>query len=94
MDSLCDSAIPVKTTNNFSIRVGPDEVKTVNGIARKTGEINAAVTEHINKSLSGDLTMCPRAVSFKLPVMFECQLEFVICLFMLYKYLPDLYYVH
>ena len=33
LDSLSDSAIPVKTTNNFSIHVGPGEVKTVNGIA-------------------------------------------------------------
>ena len=65
LDSLCDSAIPVKTTNNFTIRVGPGEVKTVNGIARKTGEIDAAVTEHINNSLSGDLTICPRVVSLK-----------------------------
>ena len=57
----------MKTTNNFSIRVGPGEVKTVNGIARKTSEINAAVTEHINNSLSGDLTICPRVVSLKSP---------------------------
>ena len=67
LDSLSDNAIPVKTTNNFSIRVCPGEVKTVNGIAQKTSEINAAVTEHINKSLSGDLTICPRVVSLKSP---------------------------
>ena len=48
LDSLSDSAIPVKTTSNFGIHVGPGEMKTVNGIARKTSEINAAVTEHIN----------------------------------------------
>ena len=69
LDSLSDNAIPVKTTNNFSIRVGPGDVKTVNGIARKTSEINAAVTEHINNSLSGDLTICPRVVSLKSPGM-------------------------
>ena len=39
----------------------------VNGIARKTGEINAAVTELINNSVSGDLTICPRVVSLKSP---------------------------
>ena len=44
LDSLCDSAIPVKTTNNLSIRVGPGEV-----IARKSCDISTAVTEHINK---------------------------------------------
>ena len=67
LDNLCDSAIPVRTTNNFNIRVGPGEVKTLNGLARKTGDINTAVTEHINNSLSGDLTICPRVVSLKSP---------------------------
>ena len=47
----------MKTTNNFSIRVGPGEVKTMNGIARRAGEINVAVTEHINNSLSGDFVL-------------------------------------
>ena len=67
LDSLSDSVIPVKTTNNFSIRVGPGEVKTLNGIARKSCDISTAVTEHINNSLSGDLTICPRVVSLKSP---------------------------
>ena len=68
LDSLCDNSIPVKTTNNFSIRVGPGEMKTVTGIARKSSEaMNAALTEHINSSLSGDLTICPRVVSLKAP---------------------------
>ncbi|MCG8044919.1 MAG: RNase H-like domain-containing protein [Candidatus Thiodiazotropha endolucinida] len=67
LDSVTDSAIPVKSTNNFSIRIGPGEVKTLNGIARNTGDINTAVTEHINNSLSGDLTICPRVVSLKSP---------------------------
>ena len=65
LDNLCDSAIPVRTTNNFNICVGPGEVKTLNGLARKTGDINTAVTKHINNSLSGDLTICPRVVSLK-----------------------------
>ena len=67
LDILSDSAIPVKITNNFSIRVRPGEVKTLNGIARKSCDISTAVTEHINNSLSGDLTICPRVVSFKSP---------------------------
>ena len=46
LDSLSDSAIPVKTTNTFSIRVGPGELKTLNGIARKLCDISTAVTEH------------------------------------------------
>ncbi|MCG7876441.1 MAG: pol polyprotein, partial [Candidatus Thiodiazotropha endolucinida] len=67
LNNVTDSAIPVKSTNNFSIRIGPGEVKTLNGIARNTGDINTAVTEHINNSLSGDLTICPRVVSLKSP---------------------------
>lgn len=67
LDILSDSAIPVKTTNNFSIRLGPDEVKTLNGVTRNTEDINTAVTEHINNSLSGDLTICSRVDSFKSP---------------------------
>ena len=67
LDSLIDNAIPVKTTNNFSIRIGPGEMKTVNGLARKSSDMTAAVTEHIDSSLSGDLTICPRVVSLKSP---------------------------
>ena len=63
LDSLCDSAIPVKSTNNFTIRVGPGEMKTVNGIARHSGNLKAGLTEHINNSLSGDLTICPRVIA-------------------------------
>ena len=43
-------------------------MKTVTGIARKSSEaMNAALTEHINSSLSGDLTICPHVVSLKTP---------------------------
>ena len=66
-DSLLDETIPVKTTNNFNIRIGPGEVKTLNGIVRKAGDVHTAVTEHIDNSLSGDLTICPRVVSLKTP---------------------------
>ena len=67
LDSLIDNAIPVKTTNNFSIRIGPGEMKTINSLARKSSDMTAAVTEHIDSSLSGDLTICPRVVSLKSP---------------------------
>lgn len=66
-DSLLDETIPVKTTNNFYIRIGPGEVKTLNGIVRKAGDVHTAVTEHFDNSLSGDLTICPRVVSLKTP---------------------------
>ena len=50
-------------------------MKTVTGIARKSSEaMNAALTEHINSSLSGDLTICPRVVSLKAPAqLYEYQ---------------------
>ena len=56
-DSLCNDTLPVKTCNNYNIRVGPGEVKVLNGIVRKTGKMDTAVTEHIDSSLSGDLTI-------------------------------------
>ena len=64
-DSIIDEKIPVKTTNNFTIRLQPGEVKNISGIARNTGQFTTAVTEHLDTSLSGDLTICPRLVEMK-----------------------------
>ena len=64
-DGICDETLPVRTTNNYSIRVGPGEVKTPHGLVRNTKDMHTAVTEHIDSSLSGDLTICPRVVSLK-----------------------------
>ncbi|MCG8078888.1 MAG: DDE-type integrase/transposase/recombinase, partial [Candidatus Thiodiazotropha taylori] len=66
-DSLCDDSIPVRTTCNYAIRIAPFEVKTIHGIARKSNDMQTAVTEHMDTSLSGDLTICPRVVSLKSP---------------------------
>ena len=66
-DSLCDESTPVGTTCNYAIRIAPYEIKTIHGIARKTGNFETAVTEHMNTSLSGDLNICPRVVSLKSP---------------------------
>ena len=52
-------------TNNYSIRVGPGEVKTLHGLVRTTEDMHTAVTEHKDSSLSGDLTICRRVVSLK-----------------------------
>ncbi|MCG8034660.1 MAG: DDE-type integrase/transposase/recombinase, partial [Candidatus Thiodiazotropha taylori] len=64
-DCLCNESIPVKTTNNHSLRIGPNEVKTIHGIARKSGDFDTAITEHVDTSLSGNLNICPRVVSLK-----------------------------
>ena len=37
----------------------------MHGIARNVGQIHTAITEHIDTSLSGDLTVCPRVVELK-----------------------------
>lgn len=64
-DCLCDDVLPVKTTNNFAIRIAPNEIRTVHGIVRKSGEVETGITEHIDTSLPGDLAICPRVVSLK-----------------------------
>ena len=65
-DSLVDDTLPVKSTNNFSVQIAPGEIKTLSGIVRKKDkDIDTAVTEHIDTSLSADLTICPRVVSLK-----------------------------
>ena len=64
-DSVCDDSLPVRTTNNFNICVGPGEVKVLHGFVRKTKDFETAVTEHIDSSLPGSLTVCPRFVSLK-----------------------------
>ncbi|MCU7858926.1 MAG: DDE-type integrase/transposase/recombinase, partial [Candidatus Thiodiazotropha sp. (ex Lucinoma kastoroae)] len=55
----------MKTTSNYAIRIAPHEIKTIHGIARRTGEFETAITEHMDTSLPGDLTICPSVVSLK-----------------------------
>ena len=64
-DCLRDDVVPVKTTNNFAIRIAPNEIKTIHGIVRKSGEFETGITEHMDTSLPGDLAICPRVVSLK-----------------------------
>ena len=45
--------------------MGPGEVKTLHGLVRNTKDMHTAVTEHIDSSLSSDLTICLRVVSLK-----------------------------
>ena len=62
---LTGDSIPVKTTNNYAIRIGPNEVRTIHGIARKSSDFETVVTEHVESSLSGNLNICPRVFSLK-----------------------------
>ena len=64
-DCLTGDSIPVKTTNNYAVYIGPNEVKTIHGIARKSSDFETVVTEHVESSLSGNLNICPRVVSLK-----------------------------
>ena len=52
---MCNEILPVKTTNNFSIKVAPGEVKTLSGFVRNTKSFQTAVTEPIDTSLSAGL---------------------------------------
>ena len=63
---MCNDFLPVKTTNNFSIKVAPGEVKTLSDFVRNTKAFNTAVTEPIDTSLSMGLTICPRVASLGL----------------------------
>ena len=65
-DSLYDDeGIPVRTTNKYAIRIGPNETITIHGIARRVDNMQTAVTEHTDTSLSGGIVICPRLVSVK-----------------------------
>ena len=68
--SMCDITLPVKTTNSDCLKTGHREIKkkTLHGSVRKEGDMDAAVTEHIDSSLSGNLTIWSRFVSLKSPV--------------------------
>ena len=40
-------------------------MKTIHGIARNSHDVDIAITEHVDTSLSGNLNICPRVVSLK-----------------------------
>ena len=64
-DCLTGDSVPVKAINNYAIRIGPNEVRTIHDIARRSRNFETAVTEHVESSLSGNLNICPRVVSLK-----------------------------
>lgn len=60
--------IPVKTTNKYSITVGPFECKTISGIVKSFDNdcASTAITEQMdNVHNSNSLLVCPRVVSIK-----------------------------
>lgn len=61
-NSLKDE-VPVKTTNKYAIQIAPNETKVIRGIVRNVRNIESAVTEQVNTSLSGGLVICPRVIS-------------------------------
>ena len=63
--SICTDALKVKSTNHFPINVGPNEVKTINGLVRKSYVLDTAITEQSDTSQSGSLVICPRVVTLK-----------------------------
>ena len=63
--SICTDALRVKSTNHFPISVGPNEVKTINGLVRKSYVLETAITEQSDTSQSGSLVICPRVVTLK-----------------------------
>lgn len=63
-----DNDIPVKTTNKYSITVGPFECKTVSGMVKSFDNDceSTAITEQMdNAHNSNSLLVCPRVVSIK-----------------------------
>ena len=65
--NLETSEIPVKTTNRYSITIGPHEVKTLSGIVKSvdTNNVDTAITEQIDTFPNQSLLVCPRVVSIK-----------------------------
>ena len=58
-------SIPVKTTNKFPLTIGPNQVKTVQGLVRNTGSISTVVTEQEGSHQCGNIVVCPRVVSLE-----------------------------
>ena len=65
--SLYDTTLTVMTTNSYCLKIGPGEIKPLHGMVRREGDMDTAVTEHIDSSLSGNLTICLRVVSLITP---------------------------
>lgn len=58
--------IPVKTTNKYSITMGPFECKTMSGIVKSFDNDCVAITKQMdNVHTSYSLLVCPRVVSIK-----------------------------
>ena len=60
--SLTDET-PVKSTNKYAIQIAPNETKVIRGIVKNVHNLQQAVTEQVNTTLSGGLVICPRVIS-------------------------------
>ena len=56
-------SIPVRTTNLYTVTIGPNKVKTIHGLVKNNSHITTAVTEQTDTAQSGNLLVCPRVVS-------------------------------
>lgn len=60
-DSMCDET-PVKAANNHTVQIAPNETKVIRGIVRNVHNIDYALTEQTDTTLSGSIVVCPRVV--------------------------------
>lgn len=63
--SMCKKDLKVRSTNHFPISIGPNEVKTLHGLVRKSYDLETALTEQSDTSQSGSLVICPRVIRLK-----------------------------
>lgn len=59
------SGVPVRSTNRRPIILRPNEMKTIHGLARSVDDMNIAITEHTDTSLSGGIIICPRVLDLR-----------------------------
>ena len=77
--SMCSRDLKVKSSNHFPISIGPNEVKTIHGLVRRSYDFDTVVTEHTDTSQSGSLLVCPRVVSLRSRVGRVCRIPVRVC---------------
>lgn len=77
--SMCSRDLKVKSSNHFPISIGPNEVKTIHGLVRRSYDLDTVVTEQTDTSQSGSLLVCPRVVSLRSRVGRVCRIPVRVC---------------